>query len=117
MSDVLAAANDAGGLFALRLADGEQIWHTPAPKLEWLTEQVEFIASQRNAGRTTYVHCYAGVSRSVMVVAAYLIHKHGWTRDEALAHIRERRPQVRPNPAFMDLLEEWERVVKKRRGD
>ena len=34
VSDVLAAANDAGGLFALKLATGEQIWKTPAPKLE-----------------------------------------------------------------------------------
>src|SRR5262249_4901168 len=34
VSDVLAAPNEAGGLFALKLATGEQIWHTPPPKLE-----------------------------------------------------------------------------------
>ena len=34
MSDVLAGPRDAGGLFALKLATGEQIWHTPAPKLD-----------------------------------------------------------------------------------
>ena len=34
VSDVLAAPNQAGGLFALKLGTGEQIWHTPAPKLE-----------------------------------------------------------------------------------
>ena len=34
VSDVLAAANDAGGLFALKLATGEQIWKAPAPKLD-----------------------------------------------------------------------------------
>jgi polyvinyl alcohol dehydrogenase (cytochrome) len=35
VSDVLAPGpNDAGGLFALKLATGEQIWHTPSPKLE-----------------------------------------------------------------------------------
>ena len=34
VSDVLAPANEAGGLFALKLADGEQLWHTPAPKLD-----------------------------------------------------------------------------------
>src|SRR5262249_37326377 len=27
-------AADAGGLFALKIATGEQVWHTPAPKLE-----------------------------------------------------------------------------------
>ncbi len=34
VSDVLAAANEAGGLFALKLETGEQIWNTPAPKLD-----------------------------------------------------------------------------------
>ena len=34
VSDVLGPAADAGGLFALKLATGEQVWHTPAPKLE-----------------------------------------------------------------------------------
>jgi polyvinyl alcohol dehydrogenase (cytochrome) len=34
VSDVLAPPDQAGGLFALKLATGEQVWHTPAPKLE-----------------------------------------------------------------------------------
>jgi polyvinyl alcohol dehydrogenase (cytochrome) len=34
VSDVLGPAAEAGGLFALKLATGEQVWHTPAPKLE-----------------------------------------------------------------------------------
>jgi polyvinyl alcohol dehydrogenase (cytochrome) len=35
VSDVLAPApNDAGGLFALKLATGEPLWHTPPPKLD-----------------------------------------------------------------------------------
>jgi polyvinyl alcohol dehydrogenase (cytochrome) len=34
VSDVLAAPNEAGGLFALKLATGEKIWSTPAPKLD-----------------------------------------------------------------------------------
>jgi polyvinyl alcohol dehydrogenase (cytochrome) len=33
VSDVLRAPAEAGGLFALRLADGEKVWHTPAPVL------------------------------------------------------------------------------------
>jgi polyvinyl alcohol dehydrogenase (cytochrome) len=34
VSDVLAPPAEAGGLSALKLATGEQVWHTPAPKLE-----------------------------------------------------------------------------------
>lgn len=79
-----------------------------APSIAWLQEQVEFIETQRGAGRTTFVHCFQGVSRSGLVVTAYLMRKHSWTRDEAIAKIREKRPQLRPNPAFMELLSEWE---------
>jgi polyvinyl alcohol dehydrogenase (cytochrome) len=34
VSDVLAPPSEAGGLFALKLATGEKVWNTPAPKLE-----------------------------------------------------------------------------------
>ena len=34
VSDVLTPPNEAGGLFALKLTDGQPLWHTPAPKLE-----------------------------------------------------------------------------------
>jgi polyvinyl alcohol dehydrogenase (cytochrome) len=37
VSDVLAPRGQAGGLFALKLASGEEVWHTPAPKLECTT--------------------------------------------------------------------------------
>src|SRR5262249_31704433 len=53
----------------------------PAPSLDWLREQVGFVEEQRAAGRTVYVHCAAGVSRSGMVVVAYEMKKNGWSRD------------------------------------
>ena len=84
----------------------------PAPRIEWLRQQVEFIDSQCRAGRPIYVHCHAGVSRGGMIVVAYEMFKHRWTRDEALAFVRTRRPVVNPNPAFMRLLLEWEQLVK-----
>jgi protein-tyrosine phosphatase len=41
---------------------------------------------------------------------------HGWPRDEALAFVRQRRPQARPNRAFMELLIEWGQRLAKQRG-
>jgi protein-tyrosine phosphatase len=84
----------------------------PAPSIEWLRRIVEFIEAQRQAGLTVYVHCVAGISRSGMVATAYLMYEHGWSRDEALAFVRSRRPEIRPNPAFMPLLMEWEQALK-----
>ena len=90
----------------------EPIWDAePAPNLDWLRAQVAFVESQRAAGRTVYVHCRNGVSRSAMVVTAYLMARERWSRDEALAFLRARRPQVRPNPAFLQRLAEWEQAM------
>jgi hypothetical protein len=80
----------------------------PAPSLAWLRQQVDFVAAQRRAGERVFVHCDAGVSRSGLVVAAYLMELHRWRRDEALAFIRTHRAVVHPNAAFMVLLQEWE---------
>jgi hypothetical protein len=86
----------------------------PAPSLEWLRRMVEFIDTQRQAERTVYVHCAAGVSRSGMVSTAYLMYEHNWTRDQALEFVQSKRPIVLPNPAFMQLLSEWEQSLKER---
>jgi len=79
------------------------------PTLDWLRRTVEFVAAQRRAKRTTYVHCMAGVNRSAAVVTAVLMAEHGWSRDEALAHLRGKRPAVQPDPTLMKLLADWER--------
>jgi hypothetical protein len=89
--------------------DGE-----PVPSLEWLRRQVEFIDAQRRAGRPVFVHCHNGASRGGMVIVAYLMWREGWSRDEALRWVRVRREIVRPNPAFMALLLEWEQSLKER---
>lgn len=88
-------------------------WHpirdaSPAPSLKWLRERVAFIRTHRTAGRVVYVHCRNGVSRSVMVVAAYLMREHGITVAHALAVVKAKRDLGRPNPAFRDLLRMWE---------
>ena len=80
--------------------------------VEWLERMVAFIDEQRRAGATTYVHCLAGMNRSSMVVAAYLMYEHTWTRDEAVAFIRSKRPQVQPNPVMMRILADWEQALK-----
>jgi protein-tyrosine phosphatase len=86
----------------MAIPDGE-----PAPSLAWLRDAVEFIEEHRGKDRPTYVHCFAGISRSAMVTTAYLMKKNNWSRDDALAYIRKSRPIVNPNPAFMKLLAEW----------
>ncbi|HEY1861319.1 MAG TPA: dual specificity protein phosphatase [Gemmataceae bacterium] len=84
----------------------------PAPDLDWLRRLVHFLDEQQQADRITYVHCRNGVSRSGFVIIAYEMHKNHWTRDQTLDFVRKKRPDVRPNPAFMERLLEWEREIR-----
>ncbi len=84
----------------------------PAPSVAWLRRMVNFVDARRREGLTVYVHCRNGASRSGLVVVAYEMWKKNWTREQALAFVRSKRAVTRPNPAFMELLAEWERVLK-----
>ena len=84
----------------------------PVPSLDWLRERVGFLEAERAAKRTVFVHCRNGASRSGMVVVAYYMAHNGWSRDEAIGFVRSRRSELRPNPAFMQLLLDWERALK-----
>jgi hypothetical protein len=85
------------------------------PTLEWLGEVVDFIDEQRQAGRTVYVHCLAGVNRSAAAMTAYLMREHDWNREQALDFVRSKRPQVQPNSELIRLLDEWERSAARPR--
>jgi Dual specificity phosphatase, catalytic domain len=89
---------------------------SPAPTLDWLQQRVDFVSSNRASGRTTFVHCAAGKSRSGLVTVAYVMSEHHWSRNRALAFVRSRRPQTNPNSAFMDLLSKWEQLLGTRRN-
>ncbi|HVX87196.1 MAG TPA: dual specificity protein phosphatase [Phycisphaerae bacterium] len=80
----------------------------PAPSLDWLRTQVDFIAAQRAAGRTVFVHCNAGRSRSAMVITAYLMREHHWSADVALQHLQAQRPVIHPIASFVTLLQNWQ---------
>lgn len=83
------------------------------PDIAWLRRMVEFIDAQQRAGRITFVHCIAGMNRSGMVVTAYLMFKHNWSRDRALTFVQSKRPQIQPNPSLLRLLGDWQIVLQK----
>ncbi len=56
------------------------------------------------------VHCYRGRSRSATVVTAFLMTKHGYSADRALAKVRSRRDIVRPHDSFLAQLKLYENM-------
>jgi hypothetical protein len=49
-------------------------------------------------------------------VVAYYMARNSWSRDEAMEFVKSRRPGLRPHPAFMRLLSEWEQSLKDKGG-
>ena len=61
-----------------------------------LSEAVDYINAHVQQSEPVYVHCNAGQGRSATVMAAYLSAHLGLTVDEAVEHLRARRPQISP---------------------
>eukprot|EP00898_Chlorokybus_atmophyticus_P001729 jgi/Chlat1/2557/Chrsp175S02440 len=67
----------------------------------------EFIEEGRSKGNV-FIHCFAGRSRSVAIVTAYLIKHERMTLKDALTTVRKVRHTAQPNPSFMLQLEDYE---------
>ncbi|KAG6884695.1 hypothetical protein C0993_008896 [Termitomyces sp. T159_Od127] len=57
------------------------------------------------------VHCAEGISRSVSIVAAFLIAQYGWTPSEAVQFIKSKRRVADPNFGFIAQLGEYARSL------
>lgn len=81
-----------------------------SPSQEKLECGVNFINKFRDAGHkgfedsnikndnfepgTVYVHCKAGRTRSATLVGCYLMMKNQWTPEEAVSHMKQKRPHI-----------------------
>lgn len=57
---------------------------------------------------SVYIHCQAGVSRSVSFAIAYLMYRYGLPLKTALHAVRRKRPSAHPNENFMQQLAIYE---------
>lgn len=69
--------------------------------LQYFEKSNKFIAFALSKNAKVLVHCFAGISRSVTLVAAYLMKENNWNTEEALSHINERRSGISPNANFL----------------
>jgi protein-tyrosine phosphatase len=84
LSDCCGERTDIDG-YCIPLHDG------PGNKRDHVLAAIDFIAAQVENGLRVLVHCRAGRSRSVCIVAAYLMRHKGLSKKQAISIIAEKR--------------------------
>jgi protein tyrosine/serine phosphatase len=97
--------------------DGFRVKHIPikdfkAPRLADIEEFVRFIDDEIRKGRRIVVHCYAGMGRTNLMFAAYLVHL-GMEPENALNLVKEKRPYYAVNEEQEEALIEYFYIIKK----
>lgn len=76
------------------------------PNLDFvLCDMAAAIRAWRDDGKTVYLHCVAGESRTPTVAAAYLADRLGISGRDALDRLRPVLPSTRPNGGFLAALD------------
>ncbi|KAG8762381.1 hypothetical protein FRC12_009062 [Ceratobasidium sp. 428] len=97
----------SGSRLVIKISDGFE-----SNLLVRFDECVEFIERGIRGGGNVLVHCMQGLSRSVTIVAAYLVAHCEMGTEEALKFLKEKRGNIQPNAAFVGQLKEYERIRK-----
>ena len=84
-------------IFCVPLVDGA------GNSADMFDDAVDFIDDVVRDGERILVHCHAGRSRSVCIVARYLMARQGMSRDQALSLIGEKR-EIYLSPGIEEIL-------------
>jgi atypical dual specificity phosphatase len=95
--------------------DGFEVKHIPinnfkAPKLIDIEEFVKFVDCKIREGKRIVVHCHAGMGRTNLMLASYLVYL-GIEPDKALDLVKEKRPYHAINEEQEEALREYFYIV------
>jgi atypical dual specificity phosphatase len=76
---------------------------------EYLDNSVDYIDDVIKQGGKVYVHCFAGISRSVTIVIYYLMKHHKMRFSDAFELVKKKRPIACPNFGFLNTLIELDK--------
>ncbi|HDS45217.1 MAG TPA: protein tyrosine phosphatase [Methanomicrobia archaeon] len=93
---------------------GVKVKHLPipdfgTPSLAELRELADWITTETVNGSAVLVHCYAGIGRSGMVAAAYLVAK-GCAVNAAIEHVKGRVHYALEHPEQVELVRQLARI-------
>lgn len=65
-----------------------------------------------SSGKRVLIHCLAGINRSPILTASYLIKYYYLSTDEALKYIKDIRDEIDPHDEFVELLRKYETKIR-----
>lgn len=69
------------------------------------------IGLAKKANGRIFIHCKAGVSRSVTITIGYLMTAYKWSLHKSWFHVKKHRPVLHPNRGFLQQLCQFEKSV------
>jgi protein-tyrosine phosphatase len=81
---------------------------TSERSLPFFHDAISFISSALEDNGTVFLHCQEGISRSPTLALAYRMAKEHVPLGECFQQMKEIRPEVEPNRAFLQDLRDWE---------
>lgn len=88
----------------------------PFPGLVWLKMVVSCTEELDKADYKIYICDQTGMSRSVLVTAAFLMKKYNLSRDAALEIIKKANADIFPSQSFLAGLLKWEEYLRSTNG-
>ena len=114
----LSLKDDADDANALVKEDAKEDGEKTAPATFPIFEKTNaFIdeACRPSKNGAVLVHCQAGISRSAMLVMAYLMHKQDASLKQAWEAVKEKRHNAGPNETFIRVLQRYEEHLWRQR--
>ncbi|CAG5103399.1 Similar to Mkp3: Dual specificity protein phosphatase Mpk3 (Drosophila melanogaster) [Cotesia congregata] len=112
-ADLPNVFEDAGSIKYMQIPIND---HHSQNLASFFPQAIQFIEEARSSDKGVLVHCLAGVSRSVTITIAYLMHKCNLSLNDAFNLVRSRKTNVAPNFSFLEQLYRFESELRDR-GD
>ncbi|KNE59062.1 hypothetical protein AMAG_03409 [Allomyces macrogynus ATCC 38327] len=87
------------------------------PALDLMMSIVKVMANEIDSGRKVAVHCHAGLGRTGLAIACYLVYQGPFTAEEAVSLVRSQRPgsvQTAKQTGFVHLFKSYLQGLRQR---
>jgi hypothetical protein len=91
-------------------APPQQLYSLATTRTRNMDDLMSWTHNALQEGGRVFVHCQSGISRSATVVLCYLVRYHCMDFEQAYVSLKAKRPIIKPNPAFKQIVVQYAAV-------